>query len=95
MDSGPGRRLRHPEPDDQGGKESNRRNAQEYDCSPKAYRDETEQCGAQRSTDPGYRSNEALGKVEATGAVRRVGNDERRHHANDCATDSIQQLKGK
>src|SRR6516162_6532104 len=96
-DGGHGRRprLRHPEPDDQGGKESDRRNAQKYDCLSKAHRYETEQCGAQRSTDPGCRSNEALGKVEATGAVCGIGNDERRHHANHCATDSIKQLKRK
>jgi hypothetical protein len=58
--------------------------------TPATARYETEQCGTQRSTDPGYRSDETLGKVEATGTVCRISNDERRHHADDRATDSIQ-----
>lgn len=88
-------RLWHQEPKSQHGEKSHRCDAQKYDRAPKNRSYEAEQRGAQRSTDSGCCSDEALGEIKATGAIRQVGNDECRHHANRCSADTIQQLKGK
>src|SRR5215831_13445152 len=86
-------RLRHEKPKDYDREESHRCNSQKCRSATETRRYDTEERKAQRSADPGPRSNDALGQVEATGAAGDIGDDQRRQHPQHRSADGIEQLK--
>ena len=74
-------------------KQAHRRNTQKCCRAAKAHNHQPKECGAERSTDSGRGSNDALGQIEVTAAAREIGDDQRREHPDHRPTDAIEQLK--
>ena len=86
-------RLRHEKPKDHDREQGYRCNTQKCRGAAETRRYQTEERSAQRSTDSGRRSNDALGEIEATGAAGDIGDDQRGEHAQHRSADGIEQLK--
>src|SRR5262249_59076643 len=85
--------CRHEEPHDGGAKQGYRRHTQKCCRVAKIRGDQAKDCSAEGSTDSGRSSNDALSQIEPTAAVRNVGSDQCREHADYRSADPIKQLK--
>src|SRR5262249_9420236 len=64
--------LGHQEPKDRRAKQAHRRNTQKCCRAAKTHSHQAKECGAERSADSGRGSNDALGQIEVTAAVREI-----------------------
>jgi len=85
--------LGHQEPKNRRAKQAHRRNTQKCCRAAKAHNHQPKECGAERSTDSGRGSNDALGQIEVTAAAREIGDDQRREHPITAPLMLIEQLK--
>src|ERR1700730_10757425 len=84
--------LRHPQPDDNNRAQCYAGNAEKAHRAAKMSDDDPRKCGAERRANAGERADEALGQVESAGALRNVGDDQRREHPQSSAADTVEQL---
>jgi len=63
-------------------------------CQSKVSHDHTGECGTERSSDTGNRTDKALGEVESTRAASRVSNRQWLQYTEHDSADAIQDLDG-